>query len=365
MENTRYSLKPGNIRLVGLAVSLMLLGSLVILIIPHPRYYAPREQRPHTHSVSFNVSLDDSEWNFPIEPLTYFNQPTRIGITDMETNGTPVGLAIQDGSNETVFVISSVIQIANGSLAVEASENFKIIVTRETGDANGSLSILIWEIMPPPAIDPIIVSYSILPFAIALLSLIILRKIAKIETARQSIRPGWVAVLVVIGLVLVFPYISGAMGGFFTPTDVTEKVHFDRRTLVLNGTSPNGFVLFGNEAPNNTESFRIHSFDDDNKRYHFELIGAHDEVVLSATHENSSVAWEVLGDFESREQSLRLIRVDIDVDVSLSIEVSTTTVIVPIDPLPNSILAVGGLIALILAIVASLSVQTRERIGQN
>jgi len=365
VENTRSRLKPGNIRLVGLAVSLMLLGSLVILIIPHPRYHVPREQHPHTHSVSFNVSLDDSELIYPIEPLTYFDDATRIGITDLETNETPVGLAIQDGSNETVFVISSVIQITNGSLVVPASEDFKIIVSREAGDANGSFTILIWEIMPPPAIDPIIISYSGFALTLALLSLIVLWKIVKIETTRQSIRPGWAAVLVAIGLVLAFPYISGAMGGFFTPTDVIEKVHFDRRTLVLNGTSPNGFVPFGNEVPNNTESFRIHSFDDDNKKYHFELIGAHDEVVFSATHENSSIVWEVLGDFVSQEQSLRLSRVDIDVNVSLSIEVSTTTEIVPVDPLPNLILAVVGLIALILAIVTSLSVQTRERVGQN
>ncbi|MHA2142952.1 MAG: hypothetical protein ACXADC_07700 [Candidatus Thorarchaeota archaeon] len=357
-------MKPGNIRLVGLALGLMLLGSLVLLINPHPRYYAPRELSPHTHSLSFNVSLDDAEWNLPVEPLFYFDQPTRIGITDMETNETPVGLAIQNRNNETVFALSSVIQITNSSLAVPASEDFKIIVIRETGDANGSLTILIWEIMPPPAIDPVVIGYFTLPFTLAILALIVIWKIAKTETTSQSVRPGWIVVLVVIGLVLAFPYISGAIGGFFTPTDVREKVHFDRRTLVLNGTNPNGVVPFGNEIPNNTESFRLHSFDDD-KKYHFELIGAHDEVVLSATHENSSVAWEILGDFESQEQSLRLNRVDTDVDVSLSMEVTTATEIVPVDPLPNLTLAVGGLIALVLAIVASLSVQPRERVRQN
>jgi hypothetical protein len=366
VENTRFRLKHGNIRLVGLALSLMLLGSLVILLSPHPRYYAPLEQRPHTHSVSFNVSLDDSERIYPIDPLTYFDQPTRIGITDLETNDTPVGITIQNWRNESVFTITNASQITDSSVIVPASEEFKITVFRETGDANGSLTILIWEIMPPPAIfDPIVIGYYFYIFIPLVLSMIVFWKIFTMKTTRQSIRPGWVAVLVVIGLVLVVPYISGALGGFFTPTYVTEKVHFDRRTLVLNGTNPNDAFAFGYEVPNNTESFRIHSFEDDNKKYHFELIGANDEVVLSVTHENSSIAWEITGEFYGQEQSLRLNRVDIDVDVSLSIEVNTMTEIVPVDPLPNLILAVVGLIALILAIVTSLSVQTQEKVGQN
>ncbi|MFW9966019.1 MAG: hypothetical protein ACFFEA_02615 [Candidatus Thorarchaeota archaeon] len=357
-------LKHGNIKLVGLALILMLSGSLIIVLSPRPRYYAPREQPPHTHSVSFNVSLDDSEWNYPIEPLTY-GIPNRIGITDMKTNGTPVGLAIQNGSNVTVFAISSVSLIANSSLVVQASEDFKIIVSREIGSANGSLVILIWEIVPPPAFDPIVISFSTTIFFLLVLSMMIVWKIVTMKTAHQSIRPLWVAALVVVGLVFLFPYITGSLGGFFTPTDVTEQVYADRRTLELNSTSPNGFVAFGNEVPNNAESFRIHSFDDDNMKYHFELLGANGEIFLSATHENSSIAWEIFGEFANRERSLSLDRVDRDVEVGFSIEASATTARIPVDSLLRSMLAIMGFTALILAIATSFFVQTHEKVGQN
>jgi hypothetical protein len=365
VERARLRLKRGNIKLVGMALILMLLGSIVIVLSPRPRYYAPREQPPHSHSVSFNVSLDNSERNYPIDPITY-GIPTQIGITDMKTNGPPVGLAIQDRNNATVFAISNVSQIMNSSLVVQASEDFKIIVTRETGNANGSLVILIWERAPPPPdFDPIVMGFYYCTFALLVFSMIVIWKIVTMKTTRQSIRPAWVAVLVLVGLVLITPYISGSLGGFFTPIDVTEQVYSDRRTLVLNDTNPNRFVPFGNEVPNNAESFRIHSFEDDNKMYHFELLGVNGEVVLSATHENSSIAWEILGESVSQEHSLSLDRVDSEVEVSLSIEASATTVRIPVDALPNLILVVMGFTALILAMVTSLSVHTREKVGQN
>jgi hypothetical protein len=289
---------------------------------------------------------------------------TRIGITDMETNGTPVGLSIQNRNNVTVFAISSVSLISNGALVVQASEDFRIIVTRELGNANGSFVILIWDIMPPPPIDPVIIGVSYTSF-ILLFAVFVFWKISTTKTSRQSIRPAWVAVLILIGLVLMTPYISGFLGGFFTPTDVTEQVYSDSSTLVLNATNPKGFVVFGNEVPNNIESFRIHSFDDDNKKYSFELLSTDDEVVLSATHENSSIEWEILGGSVSQEHTMSLERADSDVEVSLSIEASATTVRIPVDPLPDLILAAMGFIALILAIVTSLAVQTVEKVGQN
>ncbi len=358
-------MKHGNIKLVGMALLLMLLGSFVIVLGPRPYYYAPREPMRHAHSVPFNVSLIDSEWNYSIKALSYFFTLPRIGITEMETNGTPLGLAIQNGNNVTVFAVSGVSRIANSSLVVPASDDCKIIVTREFGDANGSLVILLWEMPPPPPIDPLIISF--VPTFIFLIvpAMIVFWKIVKVKTARQSIRPFWVAVLVVVGLALVSPYITGSWGGFFTPAYVTEQFPLDSRTLVLNATYPNGFVPFGNEVPSNTESFRIRSFEDDNKKYYFELHGANDEVILSATHVNSSIAWEIRGDFVSPGYSLNFERVDVDVDVSLSIEIGTRTTRIPVEPLPSTILAIMGLAALILAIATGFSVQTREKVRQN
>jgi hypothetical protein len=243
---------------------------------------------------------------------------------------------------------------------VPGSEDFKIIVSRENGDANGSLVILIWEILPPPAIDPIILVL-FPPFLIpSIFSMIIFWKIATTKTSRRSIRPFWVAILVIVGLALVSPYITGSLGGFFTPTDVIEQVLFERRTLVLDGSQPSGLVPFGNEVPNDTESFRIHSFVDDDRRYHFELVGANDELVLSATHENSSIAWEILGNSVSQDHALILVRVDIDADVSFTIEASATAIKSPVNPLPSTFLALTGVGSLILAIVLSFSVRVRE-----
>ncbi|MHA1925220.1 MAG: hypothetical protein ACXABV_03880 [Candidatus Thorarchaeota archaeon] len=359
MDRPRLRIKRGNLELVGLALILMLLGSLVIVSSPSPRDYTPREYL-HTHSVSFSVSLDDSQWNYPI-----YGMVTRVGITDMETNGTPVGIAIQDRNNATVFEISNVSQITNISLVAQASDDFKIIVTRESGNASGSLVILIWEVIPIPDFDAEFIRVVPNYFLLSVLAMILIWRIVTMKTTRQSIRPAWVAVLALIGLVSITPYVSGSLGGFFTPIAVTEEVYSDRRTLVLNGTNPNSLVPFGNEVPNSAESFRIHSFEDDNKKYHFELRGANSEVFLSATHENSSIAWEILGEFVSHEHSLSLDREDIDVDVSLSIEASATIVRIPVEALPDSILAVMGFIALILAIATGFSVQTREKVGQN
>ncbi|MFX1472279.1 MAG: hypothetical protein ACFFBM_07245 [Promethearchaeota archaeon] len=358
-------MKRGNVKLVGMALVLMLLGSFFIVISPHPHYYVPPEQSLHSHYVSFNVSLDDSERYYPIEPLAYASMVTRIGITDMETNGTSVGLSIQNRNNVTVFAISGVNLISNSSLVVQASEDSRVIVTRETGDANGSFVILIWEIVIVPTFDPtvVVIYYSILfPLGFAAY---VFWKIVTMKTVRKSIRPALIAVLVLLGLVLVTPFISGSLGGFFTPTEMTELVYSDTRTLVLNDSNPNSLLLFGNEIPNDVESFRIHSFEDDNKRYHFELLGVAGEVDLSATHENSSIAWEIIGGSVIQEHSLKLDRVDNDVEVSLSIEASATNVRIPVDPLPDSILAVIGSIALVLAIVTSLMVQTVEKVKQN
>ncbi|MFW9888818.1 MAG: hypothetical protein ACFFER_11570 [Candidatus Thorarchaeota archaeon] len=359
-------MKRGNVKLVGMALILMLLGSFFIVISPRPHYYVPPEQSLHTHYVSFNVSLDESERFYPIEALAYGSLVTRIGITDMETNGTSVGLSIQNRNNVTVFAISSVSLISNSSLVVQASANSRVIVTRETGNANGSFVILIWYIVFPPIFDPVVpVLLYINIFILLGFTAYVFWKVVTMKTARKSIRPAWVAVLVLVGLVLVTPFISGFLGGFFTPTEMTEQVYSDTRTLVLNGPNPNSHLLFGNEISNNTESFRIHSFEDDDKRYHFELLGVAGEVVLSATHENSSISWEIIGGPVIQDHSLSLDRVDSDVEASLTIEASATIVRVPVDPLPDSILAIIGFIALILAVVTSLAVQTVEKVGQN
>lgn len=356
----------GNMKLVGMALILMLLGAFLIVISPRPQYYNPPREILHTHPVSFNVSLDDSKRYYPIEPLAYAGMVNRVGITNMETNGTSVGLSIQNRDNVSVFAISSVNLISNGSLVVQASGNSRVIVTRETGDANGSFVLMIWEIVFLPTIDPIspmVIYVNIFPFLC--LAAFLLWKIVTMKTARKSIRSAWVAVLVLIGLILVVPYVSGSLGGFFTPRAVTEQVYYDTRTLVLNDSNPSRLMHFGNEMPNNAESFRVHSFEDDNRRYHFELLGAADEVVLSATHENSSTAWEILGNSVNPDLSLRLGRMDSDVDVTLSIEASATAVRVPVDPLPAFILAAIGFIAFILALLTSMAVQPVEKVRQN
>ncbi|MFW9846215.1 MAG: hypothetical protein ACFFD6_05685 [Candidatus Thorarchaeota archaeon] len=358
-------LKRGNIELIGMALVLMLLGSFMMVVGPRPHYYVPREQQPRTHSVSFNVSLDDPERFYPLEPLAYTGFIGRVGITDLETNGTSIRLSIQNSDNVTVFAISSVSLIFNSSLVVQASEDFRIIATRETGDANGSFVILIWDVMPPPPIDPVVIGVTVSIFPFLGFAVFIFWKIATMKTSRRSIRPAWVAVSVLIGLILVVPYVTGSLGGFFTPTSVKEQVYSDTRTLVLNNSNPSRLVPFGNEMPNNAESFRFHSFEDDNKRYHFELLGAAGEVVLSATHENSSIAWEIIGESVIQDHSLRIDKADSDVEVTLSIESSATTVRIPVDPLPDLILAVIGVIVLILAIVTSMAVQTVEKVKQN
>jgi hypothetical protein len=365
VERQRLRLKRGNIKLVGMAIILMLIGSLFIVMGPRPHYSVPREQTPSSHPVSFNVSLDDSERYYPIEPLIYAGMVTRIGITDMKTNGTSVELSIQNRNNVTVLALSSVSLISNSSLVVQSSGSSRVIVTREAGDANGSFVILIWEIMFPPPIDPVVVGIYYTFFLPLGFAVYVFWKIVTMKTARKSIRPAWVVVLVLIGLALVTPYIFGFLGGFFTPTAVTEQVYSDTRTLVLNDSNPNRLVSFGSEIQNDVESFRIHSFEDDNRKYHFELLGAAGEVVLSATHENSSIAWEITGGSVIQEHSLKLERVDSDVEVSLSIEASATNVSIPVDPLPDSILAVIGSIALVLAIITSLMVQTVEKARQN
>lgn len=365
MERRGFRLTYGNAKLVGLALILMISGSFVVILGPRPHFYSPPEPIPQTHSINFNVTSEEPEWNYTIRRSDFFGNLDQIGITDMDTNGTPVGIVIQNLNNVTLLALSGVSRIADSSLVVQGSDyyDFKIIVTREMGDANGSLVILMWLILPPPAIDPIML---ITPFLITLIfSMIIFWMIARTKTSRRSIRPFGVAILVLVSLALVSPYIIGSLGGFFTPRDLTEQVFFERRTLVLNTSHPGSLFPFGNEVPNNTESFRIHSFEDDNRKYHFELIGANDEVVLSATHENSSIAWEILGDFVNQEYSLSLDRVDVDVDVSISIEISVTTAKLPVDPLPSIILAVMGFTALILAIVTSFFVQTPEKVLQN
>ncbi|MFX0053993.1 MAG: hypothetical protein ACFFAD_03605 [Candidatus Hermodarchaeota archaeon] len=365
MERPKLRLKRGNAKLVGMVLIMILIGSFLIVFSPRPHYSVPREQTPRAHPVSFNVSLDDSERYYPIEPLTYPNMISQIGITDMETNGTSVGLSIQNRNNVTIFAISSVSLISNSSLVVQASGDSRIVVTRETGNANGSFVILIWEIVPPPTIDPVVIGVYINTFPLLAFAAYVFWKIVTMKTARKSIRPAWVVVLVLIGLALITPYIFGSLGGFFTPTAVTEQIYSDTRTLELNDSNPNRLLPFGNEISNNTKSFRIHSFEDDNKRYHFELLGASGEVVLSATHENSSIAWEIIGGSVIQDHSLSLDRVDSDVEVRLSIEANATIVRVPVDPLRDSILAIIGFIALILAVVTSLAVQTVEKVGQN
>jgi hypothetical protein len=366
VERARLRFRPGNIRLIGMALILMLLGSFFIVTSPRRHFYVPREQRPHNHSISFNVSLSNFERIYPIEPLTHFGIPTRIGITNVKTNETTVGLAIQNGNNVSVFTISSVSKITNCSLVVEVLEDFKIIVTRETGDANGSFVIMVWEIMPPPPeFDPIVIGFYYGTFFLLGFAAFVFWKIVTMKTSQRSIRPIWVVIWVVFGLIMVVPYVNGSLGGYFTPTEMTEQVYSDTRTLALDEANPNSLYTFGIEAPNTAESFRIHSFEDDNKRYHFELLGANGEALLSATHENSSRAWEIIGGSVIQEHILKLDRVDSDAEVSLSIEASGTTVIIPVDPLPDLILAVIGFVAFTLAIVTSLVVETVEKVRQN
>jgi hypothetical protein len=359
-------LRYGNVKLILLSLILMAAGWCALMLAPTPSYSSPPGEFVHALPFDYNVSSDSPEWNYTLQRSDYSAFPTRIGITNVETNGASVRIYIQRQDNVTVLSVSDVNRISNGSIVIPGAEGLRITIAREDGDSNGSLVIQIMEIIPPPDFDSFSIRVSYTWTIVILLAIAIAAswKIVSIRTSRKSIRPGWIALLVLVSIALVYPYSAGTMSGFFTPRPQTETVRAGSSILSLNESHPSSVIDIGVDGQESNHTFRVHSIDDANMRYHIELKGANDEVVLILDHENSSIPWEILGASDGQDYTLVLERLNIDVDVSLTFEVTRIVIKPSVDPEPGTIMAWAGVGTLFLAISGSLFVETREGKGK-
>jgi hypothetical protein len=344
----------------------MATGWSALMLAPTPSYSSPPGDFVHALPFNYNVSSDSPEWNYTLQRSDYSTFPTRIGITNVETSGASVRIYIQRQDNVTVLSVSEVNRISNGSIVIPGAEGLRITIAREDGDSNGSLVIEIMEIIPLPDFDASSIRISYTGFIIILLAIAIAAfwKIVSIRTSGKSIRPYWIALLVLSSIALVYPYSAGATRGFFTPRPQTETVHSGSNALSLNESHPRSLIDVGVDGQEFNHKFRVHSFDDANMRYHIELRGANDEAVLMLDHENSSTPWEILGNSDGQDYTLVLERMNVDVEVSLSFEVTRIVRKPSVDPEPGMIMAWAGVGTLFLAISGSLFVQTREDTSQ-
>ncbi|MGD9381362.1 MAG: hypothetical protein PVI03_02860, partial [Candidatus Thorarchaeota archaeon] len=142
-------------KVIGFALLILFGGNAAVALVGYPYYSFTVREYTHFNPYTFVVTSDEQNWNETSDR----DFVERIGITDLETNSTPVNVFIVDSDEEVVLSLSNVTKIKNVTVTCHLRGDSTIIVERTDGDAEVTLTIVMVVLPPPPptvsAISPV------------------------------------------------------------------------------------------------------------------------------------------------------------------------------------------------------------------
>ncbi|MFW9846214.1 MAG: hypothetical protein ACFFD6_05680 [Candidatus Thorarchaeota archaeon] len=365
----RWTLKA---QVIGFSLMIFFGGTAAVATINYPYYLYSETLLVHSHIFTFNVTVDEPQWNITFD---YWFM-TEIGISELQTNSTSVTVHFMDERGYAVLTLSNLTKVMRVNLTVPAwrGDDFTIKVERENADATVDIIILVWELIPPPPvaipfIRPLLLFWSAIAVVGTFALVVLSARRRKGErgnrpqdrSLRKRIQPYWIAILVLLNIFLTAPYIAGSLDGSFIPVEHTDNVTGGSQVFTLTQTSSTGILGIGPGVEGSPTIFSINSHENAGMKYRMELQNPLGETLLNGSCVNSSVSWMIEGQLSGIENStLVLERIDSDAEIGFSYIVTLVVLRPEVDPLPITIQAYIGGVLLLMALILGIIIEPPE-----
>ncbi len=344
-------------KVIGFSLLILFGGTAAVALLGYPYYSFSYQEYSYFNPYTFIVTSDEPNWNETSDQ----SFTSQIGITDLETNSTPVNVFIVDSDDEIVLSLSNVTKISNVTVTCYVAGETTIVVERIDGDAEVALTLVTVQVIPPPptaiiSLSPAIMFWSFVAI-IGFVMLISVKGKSRWEGLRGRRQSILIALLILLNIILTAPYVAGSLDGSFVPVEQTETVSSGSQIFILHSGSPTDYLEIGGGIESVNYSIRIGPQIDIGMTYRMVIQDAHGSDLLEANFVNST-NWLIEGATTvGTNHTMLLERIGSDVEIEVSYLVTQTVIRPDMDPTPSVIQAGAGGAVLFLALLMGLIIE--------
>ena len=315
--------------------------------LPLPTYDYEARLGPF-YPTSHNIVLSEEN---PVFRYNSSDSFTLLEILYLSTNSTPVSLHVLDGTG-TLLNATNVTSLSGFSLTVERTGygDFWLEAVRQYSDANINITLRGWGLLPPPAIDMIVIS-PLVPLAITLASLYSFYRLVKIAQYEARRGPTAIILLLILGAILAMPLVRGIRSLDFNPTYElqTSREHY---LLSLNESQPSSSSDLTELSPNGTSwvSFKAQNFSTNTYPFLIRVTDEFEHEIMLENVDSSGLWWISFTESMNPSTLLTFERIDTDLELHFTIEASYRILVEGADPFIPIVLSLIGTSCSILAI---------------
>jgi hypothetical protein len=357
-----------NIKVITYSLIFLVGGTFTIAaisIMDYPFYFSYLEYTEE-YPFTLSVAIDTPQWNHTLDH--YFIK--RIGITSLETNDTEVDVLFLDSDSEVLMQLSNVTAINEVAVSIAVSGESTIVIERVDSDASVNLIVMLLLELPPPPVPPSApwpgIFFSLFIALVGFLLLISVRIRHTDEAASRwgnlrRIQPYWIALLILLSLVLMAPYISGAVDRSFIPREQTELLDSGSQTFIINSVNPSEYQeISAGSMEDSSYNFSAAYHLVSGMNYGVSIQSGLGSDLFRAVV-NSSIPWLIEGGMTSGANlTLNIERAAYDAELGLYFDVTRTFVGPNVDPAMSTVLAIVGLGVLFIALFLGGFIESEE-----
>ena len=341
-------------------------GTATVALLGYPYYSYSYRESTESYPFSFTVTSEVPQWNM----TTGRSFLTRIGITDLETNSTPVNLLLLKSDGQVALFLANVTRISNIVVTSYITGESSVIVERVENNAEVNLTVLeVLEIPPPPTAIISTMPAVLFGFAIAVAGFLMLvfmrvhrKKTQQPASSWQSfcrrIHPSWIGLLVILSIILMAPYITGSLDGSFVPVEREESFASGSQSFTLNEASPTDNLEIGAGIQDPSYRFTISPHDNPDMRYQMVIQDSLGHILLNATFINETAEWQIEASTTAgTNYTLMLERSGSNVEIGFNYELIGTVIKPDIDPTISMNEAIAGIGILLTSMILGLIIE--------
>jgi hypothetical protein len=274
-----------------------------------------------------------------------------IEIVHLSTNSTPVSLHVLDGTG-TLLNVTNMTSLSGFSLTVARTgfREFWLEVVRQHSDANISITLRGWRLVPPPTFD-VVAILSPIPLVAVLAFLYSFYKLVRITQYEARRGPATIILLLILGATLIMPLVQSTKSHDFEPTYDLQTSH-EHYLLSLNESQLSSSSSLGELSPEGTSwvLLKAHNFSASNYPFLVRVTDEFEHEIILENVNSSGLWWLSFAESTNRSTLLTFERIDTDIELQFTIEASYRILVEGADPFIPTVLALIGTSLSILAI---------------
>ncbi|MHA2026304.1 MAG: hypothetical protein ACW98U_10430 [Candidatus Thorarchaeota archaeon] len=353
-------------RIKLLLLMTLLFFSTLGFLIPLYQDVQPEVREGKWHEIEDVFWLTSSNPRFELDIYSFYDD---FRIEALHTNGSPVTISARSGYNDTsheyetvYFLLTNVTRIENVHLVIDDYPyEWDSIVSfiRQDEDVLVTLRGKIWDRYPSD------VFWAAIPNPLVfILGILAVWRISRLKDAYKSWFLSSLVIVIVVGAVLIVPWIGGSLGDQFS---LVYQEEFENRQFLsykLNTSSPNVSIDLTGFSVGPDYEMRIHNLSTNSIPVFLRVQDVSESVLLSLDNISGlGHCGLILSDSGNPNYTLEIQSLSQDAPVGFTVE-SVRRVLVPYsDSFPSIMLSLLGSILFAISILVAYRTDMRAREG--